>query len=190
MAEPTAKRERIKLPFWQQAQPDPSIKTEEGQLVKYARVKDRWWDKVQQWISWPLTAFDVETAPLIIVDLLAWQRDIDRFFNEPELLYRRRVKFAKMNADDAGSTAGFKRIWERMELGFIEVEERIDGIDWDIIRLNMTESLISEQPELLNFIIRKYGRTCRQYQFKTISNLVLEIRLINFNYNSECMIAV
>ena len=89
------KRPDIQLPVWQEGQPEPAIDAPEGELVKFARVMDKWWNQVQAWLYWPLTGFDVDNAPLVIVDMIAWQRDIDRYPGEPEWLYRRRVKHAK-----------------------------------------------------------------------------------------------
>ncbi|GAA4649021.1 phage tail protein [Kistimonas scapharcae] len=183
------KRPDIQLPVWQEGQPEPAIDAPEGELVKFARVMDKWWNQVQAWLYWPLTGFDVDNAPLVIVDMIAWQRDIDRYPGEPEWLYRRRVKHAKANAEDAGSVIGFKRIWERMELGYIELDERIPGQDWDIIRLNITETLIAERPELLDIIIRMYGRTCRRYEWTTIAPLTLTMRCIAFHDAQQCMVA-
>lgn len=182
-------RPDIQLPVWQEGQPEPVIDAPEGELVKFARVMDTWWNQVQAWLYWPLTGFDVDNAPLVIVDMIAWQRDIDRYPGEPEWLYRRRVKHAKANAEDAGSNIGFKRIWERMELGYIELEERIPGLDWDIVRLNITETLIAERPELLDIIIRMYGRTCRRYEWTTIAPLTLTVRCFTFHDAQQCMVA-
>ncbi|EDV6094794.1 hypothetical protein AA490_005094, partial [Salmonella enterica subsp. enterica] len=67
-----------------------------------------------------------------ILNLIAWQYDISRFDGESLPLYRKRVKYAFINAQDAGSVAGFKAIFERLEIGFVEIQERQPGIDWDI----------------------------------------------------------
>ncbi|EOF6267785.1 hypothetical protein ACK1GW_005077, partial [Salmonella enterica] len=64
-------------------------------------------------------------------------------------LYRKRVKYAFINAQDAGSVAGFKAIFERLEIGFVEIQERQPGIDWDIILLRLTDSQVSDNTALL-----------------------------------------
>lgn len=164
-------RPRITLKFWEGA----------GDLLKLAGVFDAWWDKVQSWLKWLTLQVDADTAPLILVNLLAWQRDVDRFPGEPETLYRKRVKFALANALDAGCSAGFSQIWERLGLGYLGQDERLDPVDWDVIALEMTENMISEQPELLEIIIRKYGRTCRRYSFTTITPVTCGVRAFDFD---------
>lgn len=76
-------RERIKLRFWQGAGPV---------LTGIAGVFDRWWDKVRGWIDFCLAPADARTAPMPLVNLLAWERGITRLFGEPENLYRLRKK--------------------------------------------------------------------------------------------------
>lgn len=135
--------------------------------IALAKTMNRWFLYARDLMNWPLQQFDVDTAAIFIVDLIAWERDIQRFNAEPEWLYRKRVKFAYANARDAGTRAGFKRIWQRMELGEVEIYERMEGEDWDIVQLAVPTRTISDNPELLNIIIEKYGRTCRRYQLHT-----------------------
>jgi hypothetical protein len=157
--------EKIKLTFWQGL----------GNLKAYAAFLNIWFAQVKAWLLFPVNQFDVDQAHIAIVDLWAWERNIERFNSEPEWLYRRRVRHAYQNARDAGTVIGFKRIWERMELGFLELDERLEGRDWDIVELTVTESTIAEQPELLDIIIEKYGRTCRRYEWTTKTNLKMHL---------------
>ena len=151
--------QNIKLTFWQ------SGDAEKGTVsaVTYAGFINTWFIKVRQWLQWPLQRFYLENAPLFFVDLVAWERNITRFNSEPESLYRLRVKYAYANAKDAGSTAGFKRIWQRLELGDVSITERSSEEDWDIIILGMAAADIAGNETLLNLLITKYGRTCRRY---------------------------
>lgn len=165
-------RPRINLRFWQGA----------GDLLRLATAADIWWDRIQNRLGWLTGQVDAETAPLTLVNLLAWQRDIDRLKNEPERLYRLRVKYALANAKDAGCMAGFERIWERLDLGYVGQSERIDPVDWDVIQLELSESVIAGQPDLLETIIRQYGRTCRRYYFSTITPLTIRIRCFDFEH--------
>jgi hypothetical protein len=157
--------ENIKLIFWEGS----------GNLKAYAAFLNTWYELVKSWLEFPLIQFDVDQAHITIVDLWAWERNIERFNSEPEWLYRRRVKHAYQNARDAGTVIGFKRIWERMELGYLELDERLEGRDWDIVELTVTESTIAEQPELLDIIIEKYGRTGRRYEWTTKINLKMNL---------------
>ncbi|WP_289283294.1 MULTISPECIES: phage tail protein [unclassified Methylophaga] len=149
----------IKLPFWISAE----------QTEALTKAATNYWSKIEAWLRWPLDQMDPLTCTPGMLDLLAWQRDIERFTTEPLDLYRKRVKFALINAQDAGSKAGFIRIFERLGIGYVEIEERVDPVDWDVILVHLSDSQLSENTELLNRIIQKYGRTCRRYQLTVIT---------------------
>ncbi|HAM2724798.1 TPA: hypothetical protein IBD75_005348, partial [Escherichia coli] len=93
------------------------------------------------------------------LDLLAWERDITRFKGEPTEIYRRRISYAFINAQEAGEVAGFIAIFERLGIGYVELLERQPGVDWDVILVRVTDSQIADNSDLLLEIIRKYGRT-------------------------------
>lgn len=160
-----------------------------GNTKAMLQFLNAWFLYVKELLMWPIQQFDVDTCALFVVDMIAWERDVERVNQEPEWLYRRRVKFAYANARDGGTVAGFKRIWERMELGYLEIEERIDGRDWDIVNLVVSESAVSENPELLDIIIEKYGRTCRRYEWTTIANTRTNIRTATIEHSSEYITA-
>lgn len=170
---------RLKLPFWL-AGPE---------LAKLKQACQSWWEKVEGWLQWPLLQLDAETCHLTILDLLAWQRDITRFRNEPVSLYRLRVKYAFINAVDAGSTAGLKRILRRLGVGYVEIEERIEDRDWDVVLLRLSDSQLSENPELLRVLIQQYGRTCRRYDFVTITPVSLRVYAADFNDDQQTLVA-
>ncbi|BAV77768.1 phage protein [Pseudomonas chlororaphis subsp. aurantiaca] len=170
---------RLKLPFW----------LDGPELAKLKAAAQAWWEKVEGWLQWPLLQMDAETCHLTVLELLAWQRDINRFKDEPESLYRLRVKFAFINAVDAGSTAGLKRILHRLGVGYVEIEERLDGRDWDVVLLRLSDSQLSENPELLRVLIQQYGRTCRRYDFVTITPVTLRIVAADFNDDQQTLVA-
>jgi phage tail P2-like protein len=170
---------RLKLPFW----------LDGIELAKLKTAAQRWWEQVEQWLRWPLSQLDPDNCHLTILDLLAWQRDITRFRNEPEKLYRKRVKYAFINSVDAGSTAGLKRILRRLGVGYVEIEERLPGRDWDVVILNLSDSQLSENPELLRVIAQQYGRTCRRYDFVTITPVTLLVAVIDFNDDQQTLVA-
>jgi hypothetical protein len=149
----------IKLPFWLSA-------AETAKLVAAAKT---WWQRAEDWVRWPLGQTDALTCELGILDLLAWQRDITRFEDEPEALYRNRVKFAQINAEDSGSKAGFIRIFERLGIGYLEIDERTDPVNWDVITLTLSDSQLAQNPALLTNIINQYGRTCRRYTLQVLT---------------------
>lgn len=156
---------------------------------KLRALAQRWWELVESWLMWPLSQFDAETCTRPVLDLLAWQRDIERGKDEPMRQYRLRVKYACVNAQDAGSSAGFVRIFERLELGAVIVKERNAGMDWDIVLLEMNDSQIAQNGPLLDFIIRQYGRTCRRYQFQVITPMHHSSFLTDFNNDWRTYIA-
>ncbi|WP_296592629.1 phage tail protein [Methylophaga sp.] len=155
----------IKLPFWLSA----------DEFQKLITASKAWWNRAEGWMRWPLGQLDPLTCTKGILDLLAWQRDIERFPGEPMDLYRKRVKFALINAQDAGSKAGFIRIFERLGIGYLEIEERVDPVEWDVVLLNLSDSQLAENTDLLLYIVEKYGRTCRRYQLTVITPIISTI---------------
>lgn len=153
------------LPFWMS-------KGEPGKLLAVMR---RFWAEVYGWIAWPVNQFDPLVCPEPLLNLLAYDRDITRFDSEPLELFRKRVAYAFINARDAGSVAGFIAIFERLGIGKVELLERQDGQDWDVIIARVTDSQIADNSDLLLEIIRKYGRTCRRYRFEVITTKALKI---------------
>jgi len=159
------------------------------ELTKLKDAAQSWWGKVEGWLRWPLLQLDADTCHLTMLDLLAWQRDITRFKGEPESMYRLRVKFAFINAVDAGSTAGMKRILQRLGVGYIEIEERMPDRDWDVVLLRFSDTQLSQNPELLRVLIQQYSRTCRRYDFVTITPVPFRIALVDFNDDQQTLVA-
>lgn len=170
---------KLSLPFW----------LDGPELAKLKAAAQSWWSKVENWLHWPLLQMDAETCHLSVLDLLAWQRDIQRFHGETESLYRLRVKYAFINAVDAGSTAGMVRIFERLGVGYVEIQERQDGLDWDIVLLLFSDTQLSQNPELLRVLLQQYGRTCRRYDFVTITPVTLHVAVAEFNDDQQTLTA-
>jgi hypothetical protein len=168
---------KLKLPFW----------LEGVELSKLRNSAQAWWTRVETWMNWPLLQLDAETCHLTVLDLLAWQRDIQRFQGEPESLYRKRVKYAFINAVDAGSTAGMLRIFQRLGVGYVEIEERFDSVNWDVVRLYLTDGQLSANPVLLRVLMQQYGRTCRRYEFATITPVTLGVRVAHFHDDQQTL---
>ena len=109
----------IKIPFWMNG---PHART----LAGASRV---WFGRLGEWAAL--------TCSERMLDLIAWQRGVTRAAGEAERLYRLRVAHAYANARDSGQIAGWKRIFKRLELGDIALEERKAGQDWDVIGIMM-----------------------------------------------------
>ena len=148
---------KLTLPAWL-----AKVETE-----KLRAAGQSFWDTIAGWLAWPLTQMDAETCVEGILDLLAYQRNIERFDGEDLALYRLRVKHAFINSVDSGSIAGIKKIFIRLGIGFIQIQERAPGKDWDIIVINMDDNQLSQNPELIRLLMTKYGRTCRRYEITT-----------------------
>lgn len=170
---------KLNLPFWLNA----------GELATLKATAQAWWETAEGWLRWPLLQMDPQRCHLTILDLLAWQRDISRFRGEPESLYRLRVKFAFINAVDAGSTAGLMRILNRLGVGYVEIEERLPDRDWDVVLLQLSDSQLADNPELLRVIVQQYGRTCRRYDFATLTPVALGVALADFNDDQQTLVA-
>ena len=170
---------KLELPFWLDA----------GELAKLKASAQAYWEKVEGWLQWPLLQLDPETCHLTVLDLMAWQRDITRFSGEPESLYRLRVKYAFVNAVDAGSTAGLKRILMRLGVGVVEIDERMADRDWDVVLLRLSDSQMSQNPELLRVLVQQYGRTCRRYDFVTITRVPFYMAVADFNDDQQTLVA-
>jgi hypothetical protein len=162
---------KLSLPFW-------NDKHSSARLLKTAQG---FWENIEACLRWPLTQNDPETCTLAVLNLMAWQRDIVRFKSEPLTLFRKRVKYAYVNAADAGSVAGIKRIFVRLGVGYVEVEERSADKDWDVITLRLSDGQLANNTQLLQVLIEKYGRTCRRYEFETISNVDMHIVMVEFS---------
>ncbi|KHL70594.1 phage tail protein [Pseudomonas flexibilis] len=170
---------KIDLPVWLSG----------PEISKLRRAAEAWWTRAQGWLQWPLQQIDPDTCHPTILDLLAWQRDITRFNGEPENLYRLRVKHAFINSLDAGTTAGLKRVLQRLGIGYVDIEERIDGRDWDVVLLHLSDGQLSANPELLRVLVQQYGRTCRRYDFVTITPVRLHMALVDFNDDQQTLVA-
>lgn len=138
------------------------------------------WDKI---VQFPLNLFDEETAPEWLLNLIAYQRDIERFKGEPLTLFRKRVKYAFINAEEVGSVHGFKNIFARLGIGDVEIKERITGLDFDIVHLKLTDSQLSENDQLIYEVVRKYGRTCRRYSFLTENTIEIYLHYGAFGHD-------
>lgn len=120
----------LKLPSW----------LNKGDPARLLRGSVKFWSQVYGWITWPLKQFDPLVCPEPLLNLIAWERDIDRFKGEPLDIFRKRVSYAFINAQQAGEVAGFIAIFERLGIGYVELLERQDGLDWDVIVVRVTSS--------------------------------------------------
>ncbi len=144
-----------------------------------------WFQRLGDAAIWPARQFNPMTCSLPVLDLLAWQRGVARYSNEPERLYRLRVTHAYANARDSGQTAGWGRIFERLELGGLSLAERVPGQDWDRVGIIADDSQFPDQQNVLEIIIEDYGRTCRLYYFDSRIPIPALAHVGRFSWHQE-----
>ncbi|WP_319761880.1 phage tail protein [Maridesulfovibrio sp.] len=164
----------LKLPFW--------LGGPEFEKLRKAALK--WWALMASWAMLPANMQDPEKCTEGFLKLIAWQRDIKRFDTEPLELFRLRVKYARINAVDSGSVAGFIRIFQRLGVGYVEIEERIPGQDWDIVSIRLSDGQLAKNQKLLETLIQHYGRTCRRYDWQVITPISVYVRAEDFNHDT------
>ncbi|EKO3565620.1 phage tail protein [Vibrio metschnikovii] len=152
-------------PWWQDGQTTSEQKIEPYFLSSGVFT---FMQKVKTWLLFPLQQFDALTCSEKLLNYMAWDRNIQRFPNEPLELFRKRVKYAAINAKDAGSVAGFKRIFERLGVGIVAFKEREAHQPWDVCSIELTDGEISKNSRLVQTLINQYGRTCRRYRFEVM----------------------
>lgn len=166
---------KIHLPVWMN----------KGDPARLASAAVRHWETMYQWLKFPIMQFDPLTCDERLLFLYAYQRDVRRLNSEPLSLYRKRIKYAYINAVDSGSVIGFKNIFERLGIGTVQILERQNGYDWDVIILRLSDNQLTNNRELLTDIIRQYGRTCRRYFFEIVHVQPMRFKCGNFNNNQH-----
>ncbi|MBB1384361.1 phage tail protein [Pseudoalteromonas sp. SG45-5] len=149
--------------------PELPIWLTEKNATALASVAQSYWQEIESYLFWWLAQQHSENAQTAILDLLAWERSINRLPGESLELYGMRVKHAFANATDAGSNVGMEQIFKRLGWGFIQVNERVPGFDWDMVEIAMLEDQFSGKEPLISEIIKQYGRTCRRYYLTALT---------------------
>ena len=137
-------------------------------VTALATAAENYWQQVESYLMWWLDQQDENQSALPILDLLAWERGINRLDGESVELYRLRIKHAVANSEDAGFGIGMERIFKRLGFGYIQINERVQGFDWDMIEIAMVEDEFTTNQDLVKELIRQYGRTCRRYFLRAL----------------------
>jgi len=151
--------DNIKLPTWLSGVDAKAL----------ANVAQTYWQTVESYLLWWLDQLDEENAALPILDLLAWERGINRLDGESIELYSLRIKHAVANSEDAGNGIGMERIFKRLGFGYIKINERVPTYDWDMVEVAMMEDEFNGKQDLVEELIKQYGRTCRRYFLSVLS---------------------
>ncbi|MCD9511944.1 hypothetical protein GLP35_14915 [Photobacterium phosphoreum] len=160
-----------------------------GELAKLALALHGYWARVAEVMKLPLAHLDPMTAPIEFVDLIAWQRDIQRLGKEPEDIYRIRVKYAFEFAQNGGDVDGFRKIFEKLGLNWINLFERQDIKNWDVVTIETSDGDLSQKTWLMGQLIRQYGRTCRRYRFQVTYPITGYLSCGDFGCSTEIFTA-
>ena len=153
--------------------------------TRLGKAAHAWFSLLGKAAAWSLDNRDPMTCDERTLNLLAWERCVRRYINEPERLYRLRVTHAYANARDSGQTAGWARIFERLELGGLSLAERVPGQDWDRVGIIADDSKFPDQQNVLEIIIEDYGRTCRRYYFDSRIPIPALAHVGRFSWHQE-----
>ncbi|XGB60667.1 hypothetical protein L0989_17475 [Vibrio gigantis] len=156
-----------------------------GEIYKLGQALLGYWDRVQAVLEWPLRQLDPMVAPIEFVDLMAWQRDIERLPKEPEHIYRIRVNFAYAFATGGGSEVGWETMFDQLGYPHIEIDERLNYYPWDVVSVKVRDSDLNEVPGLMDALVRQYGRTCRRYSFDVTTVAYPHISVTEFSHTHE-----
>lgn len=131
----------------------------------FKSLMNQWWGKVGVWADFGSTSFDVLTCALEFVDLIAFQRGIDRYAGEAEGFYRLRVHHALRNARAAGTPAGMTKVFENLQFPKPEFIERLPQYDWDMtkVRIPSRDYADATLREQIHFTLSAYWQTCRRF---------------------------
>lgn len=156
-----------------------------AESTKLGKAAHAWFSMLGKAAAWSLDNRDPMTCDERTLNLLAWERCVRRYPSEPERLYRLRVTHAYANARDSGQTAGWGRIFERLELGGLSLAERVPGQDWDRVGIIADDSQFPDQQNVLEIIIDDYGRTCRRYYFDSRIPIPALAHVGRFSWHQE-----
>ncbi|KPZ59514.1 hypothetical protein [Pseudoalteromonas sp. P1-7a] len=170
-----------KMPYWLARPASELDKLRKGAVI--------YWQRLSDLLAWPAKQLDPMTAEIELVHLLAWERDVEQIPQEDEVMYRVRVKFALQFAKGAGSTEGWLAMFKKLDMPYVEIAERFSVSDWDVINLKLTDDDLSERQNLINYIVRQYGRTARRYQYQTVAEMNTYGGLQSFDNHSDYTVA-
>ena len=142
-----------KLPFWLKG----------SQALKLAAACQTFWERWETWLNEAEEQASITDCSIGALEQHADDRSIDRLPGESETVWRNRVKNAFIAARDAGSLSGFETILTAHGVTNYTVEERVAGLDWDIILVNLDPDGLSIDSTILNQIFSRWGRPTRRF---------------------------
>jgi len=178
------------VPWWQDGKTIIKDTEEPKEPYLLSQGVSHFFNTLKDYLLLPTQQADALECSETLLDIMAWDRDIKRFTNEPLALFRKRVKYALVNAKNSGDVVGFIEIFKRLGVGSVIVNERLGGRDWDIVSFKLDDEQLSVNNDLLAAIIRQYGRTCRRYEFQVTHEVSLLRTVSAIDWQQTCSVAV
>ena len=143
-----------RLPFW-------FAGTEALNLAAAARA---FWARWEAWLGEVAPQADIRVCSAAALALHAADRGVTRLPGESESLWRNRVLHALTTAVESGSRAGLELILATYAVQNFSVSERVPGLDWDVVVVELDPDTLSADTGVLDRIFAEWGRVCRRYQ--------------------------
>lgn len=140
-----------KLPSWLRG-------TEAAKLARACRAFFQRWE---DWVNEAKALVDFSTAPADALDLHAWGLVLERLPEEPDALWRDRVRHAVENHQLGGVRKGLDAALTFYGITGATVIERDPIFGDDTIRIEMDPNAFD--PLILEKVIQQRGRACRRY---------------------------
>lgn len=134
-----------------------------AEVLKLADAAKATWERWEAWLNEAVAQADIANASLAALELHAVDRSIDRLPGETEAIWRDRVKSAFTSASEAGSRKGLEQILAAHGVLNFSVEERVPGLDWDIVLVNIDPDSLSIDSAVLLLIFARWGRPTRRF---------------------------
>jgi len=132
-------------------------------VLKLADAAKTTWERWEAWLNEAVSQADIGNCSLAALEFHAVDRSINRLPEETEVIWRVRIKSAFTSASEAGSRKGFEQILTAHGVGNFSVEERIAGLDWDIVLVNIDPDSLSIDSAVLLLIFARWGRPTRRF---------------------------
>jgi len=146
-----------KLPSWLRG-------TEAAKLARAARAFFQRWE---DWVNEAKALVDFAAAPADALDLHGWGLLLERLPDEPDALWRERVRHAVENHQLGGVRKGLDAALTFYGVTGAAVIERDPLFGDDTIRIEMDANAFD--PLILEKVIRERGRACRRYVVGDVS---------------------
>lgn len=145
---------REHLPFW----------LDGAQATKLGGAARAFWARWEAWLLEALAQADIRACSDKALEYHAHDRAVDRLPGESLALLRNRVLHAVTVATSSGARVGLERILAVYGVIGAAVDERVEGLDWDIVQVRLDPNALNgAETGLLDRIFHEWGRLCRRY---------------------------